>query len=310
MAGDEKIKNQVDWLSGLLGGDAVKSISLLLLTGFGLMISACSFGPMAVRASLPIMHGGLAAMNRETDLTLAATAIPASLKMLEGMIEIDAKNPMLLTQAAQGFYAYAYGFVEEEGGARASALYLRGLGYAGRALQLTGLEVDLMLSRQQDLERAVDQLGKDAVPALFWSASCLARWVYLNRSDPQALAHIGRAKALMQRVLQLDDRYYYGGAHLFFGVYYGSLSPMFGGDYARSRRHFNYASDITQGKLLMVDVLYAESLARQTLDRKAFHEKLTAVVQAPIDLFPEMALANRIAQDRARHLLNKEKEWF
>ncbi len=114
----------------------------------------------------------------------------------------------------------------------------------------------------------------------------------------------------MERVLQLDDTYYYGGAHLFFGVYYGSLSPMFGGDYERSRRHFSLATGITQGKLLMVDVLYAESLARQTLDRKAFHEKLTAVVQAPIDLFPEMALANRIAQDKAQHLLNKEKEWF
>lgn len=285
-------------------------ILLLVAPALTLVLTACSIGPMAVRASLPIMDGGLAAMNRETDLTLAGMAIPANIKMLEGMIEIEASNPILLTYAAQGLYAYAYGFVEGGDSARASALYLRGLRYAERGLQLAGLKVDLMHSRQEDLEQAVSRLGKGAVPELFWGASNLARWVYLNRSDPQAIAHIGRARALMERVLQLDDTYYYGGAHLFFGVYYGSLSPMFGGDYERSRRHFSLATGITQGKLLMVDVLYAESLARQTLDRKAFHEKLTAVVQAPIDLFPEMALANRIAQDKAQHLLDKEKEWF
>jgi hypothetical protein len=267
-------------------------------------------GSMAVRASLPIMDGSLAVMNRETDLTLAGMAIPGNLKMLEGMIEVDGNNPILLTHAAQGLYGYAYGFVEDGDSARASALYLRGLGYAARGLRLAGLKEDLMHAPLEDLELAVSRLGKEAVPLLFWGGSSLARWVTLNRSDPQALAHIGRARVMMERVLQLDDTYYYGGAHVFFGVYYGSLSPMFGGDYARAQRHFNTASGMTKGKLLLVDVLYAESLARQTLDRKAFHEKLTAVLQAPIDLFPEMALVNRIAQDKAQHLLNKEKEWF
>lgn len=288
----------------------MKRILLLAVPALALGLTACSIGPMAVRASLPIMDGSLAAMNRETDLTLAGMAIPANIKMLDGMIETDPNNPKLLTYAAQGLYGYAYGFVEEGDSARASALYLRGLRYAERGLRLAGLKVDLMRSPQEDLEQAVDRLGKEVLPVLFWGASNLARWVYLNRSDPQAIAHIGRAKVLMERVLQLDDTYYYGGAHLFFGVYYGSLSPMFGGDYERARRHFSIASGITKGKLLLVDVLYAESLARQTLDRKAFHEKLTAVVQAPIDLFPEMALANRIAQDKAQHLLDKEKEWF
>lgn len=273
-------------------------------------LSACSITKMTVRASLPLMDASLIAMNRETDIDLAKAAIPANLKMLEGMIEADPDNLRLRIYAAQGLYSYAYGFVEDDDSSRASALYRRGLHNAQRALQLHGLNVDIVNTRRDDLERAVGRLDKAAVPALFWGASCLAKWIYMNRTDPQIIALLGQASVLMNRVLQLDENYYFGGAHMYFGVYYGSLSPMFGGDYARSREHFDAARRVTAGKLLLVDVLYAEYLARQTLDQGMFHDKLSAVMAAPPDLYPEMALANRIAQQKAQRLLNKEKEWF
>jgi hypothetical protein len=114
----------------------------------------------------------------------------------------------------------------------------------------------------------------------------------------------------MQRVLVLDEDYYYGGPHMFFGVYYGGRAPMFGGDYALSEQHFAQAREATTGKLLLVDVLHAEYLARQQMDRSAFHNRLTAVVEAADDLLPEMALANQVAKQRAHYLLSKEAEWF
>jgi len=85
---------------------------------------------------------------------------------------------------------------------------------------------------------------------------------------------------------------------------------MFGGDYGQSENHFAQARAATDGKFLMTDVLYAEFLARQQLDREAFHRRLTAVINAPDDLFPEMAFANRVAKQRAQYLLGKEAEWF
>jgi hypothetical protein len=273
-------------------------------------LSACSVAKLSVRASLPLMQGSLAAMNQETDLDLAKAAIPANLKMLEGLIETDPDDVRLRIYAAQGLYSYAYGFIEDDDPNRASALYRRGLRHAQRALQLQGLNTDILHARRDDLERAVARLDKAAVPALFWGASCLAKWIYMNRDDPEIIALLGQAGVLMQRVLQLDENYYFGGAHVYFGVYYGSLAPMFGGDYARSRQHFDAARQVTAGKLLIVDVLLAEYLARQTLDQHLFHDKLSAVIDAPPDLYPEMALANRIAQQKAKRLLDKEKEWF
>ena len=60
----------------------------------------------------------------------------------------------------------------------------------------------------------------------------------------------------------------------------------------------------------MPDLLQAQYLARQQLDRQDFHTRLSRVVNAPQDLFPEMALANEIARRKAKLLLEKENEWF
>ena len=114
----------------------------------------------------------------------------------------------------------------------------------------------------------------------------------------------------MKRVLELDDSYYYGGPHLFFGVYYGGLAPMFGGNFALAEEHFRRADEINQGKLLMVELLQAEYLYRQQLNRTAFHDKLQYILDAPQGLYPEMALVNAICKQRAVYLLALEDEWF
>jgi hypothetical protein len=267
-------------------------------------------GQMVARSSLSILDSGNVAMNRETDLELARAAIPANLKLIEGLILELPGNAELRLQAAQGFYGYAYGFLEDADNRRASALYRRGLEHALQALAAAGLAGDAAALPQDELERRLAALGRDAVPALFWSASCWGKWIDMNRDDPARIADMGKAAALMARVLELDENYYHGGAHLFFGVYYGAKPPMLGGDFERSARHFDKARAASGGKLLLGDLLRAQYLARQQLDRRQFHERLTAVINAPSDLFPEMALVNAIAKQKAEQLLAKEKEWF
>lgn len=286
------------------------NVNTLFSAALVVLLGGCSMGQMVVRTSTPMLEGGVVAMNHETDLTLAQSAIPANIKLLEGMIEKDPNNALLHEYAAQGFMGYAYGFVEDDDPQRASALYRRGFDHAQLALRAHGLSVDVLSVPQQELESAVAKLDRRALPALFWGASCLANWINMNRNDPAVLAQFGKAATLMNRVLSLDDAYYYGSAHIFFGVYYGNRAPMFGGNYARAKAEFARARAITDGKLLIGDVMYAQYLARQEQDQRAFHDKLTAVVNAPPGLFPEMALLNAIAQRKARLLLAMEKEWF
>lgn len=274
-----------------------------------LLLNACSTGQIVARSSLSIMDSGVTAMNREPDLELAKAAIPANLKLVESLTREIPTNRELRIHAAQGFYGYTFGFVEDENPARASALYRRGLEHALAALETAGLG-DPMTMQRDVLHQKLAALERDAVPDLFWAASNWAKWIDLNRTDPARIADMGKVESLMQRVLELDETFYFGGPHIFFGVWYGSRPPMLGGNFALSEMHFGKAQNITQGKLLIADVLYAQYLAVQQGDRKTFHDKLTAVIDTPADSYPEMALANAIAQHKAKILLKNEEELF
>jgi hypothetical protein len=274
-----------------------------------LLISGCSFNQIVVRASTPMIEGGVEALNHETDLKLAEESIPANLNMLLGMIKIDPENAELHTYAAQAFYGLSYGFNEDNRPERASDFYLRGKQHGLTALEINGAK-NLADSSIADFEKQVSRMDSDDVAAMFWTASCWAKWIDMHRDDTAAIAQLARATALMQRVIELEDTYYYGGAHMYFGVYYGSRAPMIGGNFEKSAQHFDRAREITDSKLLIPDLLQAQYLARQQQDQQDFHDRLTAVIDAPDDLMPELALQNAIAKRKARLLLKKESEWF
>ena len=281
-----------------------------LLTAVVWLANGCSTGQMVVRGTETIMDSGIVAMNQETDLELAQGAMPANLKLLEGMIIEDPGNTRLHLYAAEGFYGYTFGFVEMQDSNRARNLYRRCYEHARVALQQSGVTLDPETSTPAELEAAVGKAGKKAVPAMFWTASCLANWVNLNRDSPAGIAELTSAATLMQRVIALDDTFYHGGPHLFFGVYYGGRSPLFGGNFRLSEEHFRRAAEINDDKLLVVDVLQAEYLDRQRLDREAFHTHLTRVIEAPDNLAPDMALMNAVAKQQAAQLLESEDDWF
>lgn len=287
----------------------MKSV-LRLLSALSLLVllSACSIEQLMVRASIPMIEGGVTALNKETDLELAEASIPTNLELLEGMLTIDPENVELHDYAAQAYYGLGYGFNEDHRPERASAFYLRGKKHGLISLALNGAKrIDGPI---EELEADMKSLDEDAVPGLFWTASNWAKWIDLNRDKPEAVAQLHRPTVLMRRVLELDENFYHGGAHMYFGVYYGSRSPMFGGNFEKAREHFDKARAATDGRLLVADLLQAQYLARQEFDREDFHKRLTKIIDAPDDLYPELGLLNQITKRKARMLLSKEKEWF
>ena len=280
------------------------TISLTLLT-----LSACSMNKMMVDMSLPMIEGGIVAMNAEPDLQLAEDSMPANISMLNGMIQLDPENVQLHIFAAQAYYGLSYGFNEDKDVKRADRFYLRGLKHGILALELSGLKNAKNLN-PDELEQQLQKLDDDDVAALFWTASNWAKWIDLNRDSSESLIQLPKPTAMMQRVLELDETFYYGGAHMYFGVYYGSRAEMLGGNFKKSRQHFDRARQITDDKLLMPDLLQAQYLARQTFDQDDFHQRLTKVIDAPEDLYPELTLLNQIAKRKAAILLSKEKQWF
>ena len=280
------------------------TFSIILTT-----LSACSIDKMMVRASMPMIEGGIEAMNAEPDLQLAEDSLPANLGMLNGMIHLDPENIQLHVYAAQAYYGLAYGFTEDKNTKRSQEFYLRGLKHGLIALQLSGLGNAKKLN-PLDLEEQLQELDDDDVGALFWTASNWAKWIYLNRDQASSLIQLPKPTSMMQRVLELDDTFYFGGAHIYFGVLYGARPPMFGGDFEKSKMHFDRAREITDNKLLVADLMQAQYLARQMNDRDDFHLRLTEIINAPEDLYPEATLLNQIVKRKAKLLLRYEAKWF
>ncbi len=274
-----------------------------------LFVSACSMNKMMVTMSLPMIEGGIEAMNAEPDLQLAEDAMPANISMLNGMIHLDPENIQLHIYAAQAFYGLSYGFNEDQDVKRADQFYLRGLKHGLIALDLLGIK-NIKKQNTAALELQLQKLDENHVAALFWTASNWAKWIDLNRDDAASLIQLAKPTAMMQRVLELDDSFYYGGAHMYFGVYYGARPPMFGGNFTKSKKHFDRAREITDNKLLIADLLQAQYLSRQMFDQKDFRQRLNRVIDAPEDLYPELTLLNQIAKRKAKRLLKQEGKWF
>jgi hypothetical protein len=242
----------------------------------------------AVRTIGNIMTTGLPAYLRESDLILAEPSLAMTVKLLEGLLENDPANPTLLLQATQGFASYGLRRLSQ---------------YDPAWKQAASLALD-------SLTPLLDQLDAEAVPALFWTAFCWGGWLNFEPSMLEAIAALPRLQALLTRLLELDDTYFYGAPHLLQAVQYASRPAMLGGNPRQAFAHFARARAISQGRLLLVPLLEAQYYTVQIQDRARFTQLLQQILDAPDSLFPEQAFLNAVAKQRAALLLRRIDEFF
>jgi len=281
--------------------------------------AGCDKKRLVINASFAMVGEAVDAFFEESDTALAAEAAPANLKLIEGMARGSPRNPELLLVASQMFGMYAFGFLEDRDTdgderrldeRRAKGLYLRGKAYALAALDLER-DFDGMLSLDQaSFERALQEIGADDVPGLFWLVFNWGLYVNLSRDDLAAISERSKIAAIAERIVELDEGFYYGGAHMFLMVYYGTLGRAIGGDPERAKAEFEKARAFSRGKFLMTDYLFAETYCLQVMDRALFEKTLRGIIDAPDGLPAEQRLANALAKEKAARLLARADELF
>jgi len=259
---------------------------------------------------MPMIEGGMLALNREPDLLLAEAAMPPNIELMEGMLINAPNNEELRNYAAQAYYGYAYGFIEDSNPQRAANFYKRGLNHALFNLEKSGLNQSHLSGNLEELQNKLNEFDEDELSALFWAASNWAKWINLNRDKAEAIADLPKTVMLMQRVIDIDENFFMAGPHIFFGVYHGSRSPMLGGNFDLSKLHFDKARKINNNQLLIVDLLQAEYLDRQKFDQPAFHKRLNTIINSPASSNADFVMINNIAKRKAERLLKKESQWF
>ncbi len=285
-----------------------KRISLLFL--LIAQLTACATGKtMTVAATASLLEDVAKASSKQSDLMLIRRGMPSYLMLIDGMVEALPDNKRLLISAAQLYASYASAFIQDEDKAYATSLYARARDYALRALEQNGFK-NPVTRPFDDFEIGLYDLGVKDVPYMFWAASCWGSWISLNQGSMEAMAELPRVELLMKRVLELDEAFYYGGAHIFMGVLEASKPKVAGGDLDRARDHFLKAIELGGGKFLMARIYYAEHYAKKAFDEELFISILEKVREIPADIVPELTLLNTVAHTKAKEMLNQVDEYF
>lgn len=248
-----------------------------------------------------------AILNQDDPETVEA-GMPSYLLLIDSMIEGDPQNEGMLLAGSKLYGSYASAFVREP--ERAKRLARKARDYSDRALCVHDKRLcDLLARPFEEFSVVVASLKAGDVPVLYASGSAWAGWIQANSSDWNAIASLPKVKAIMARVVELDEPYDHGEAHLYLGVIATLLPPALGGKPEEGRAHFERAVALSAGRDLMVKVEYARRYARIIYDRP-LHDRLLREVLAADAVAPELTLSNVLAKRQARELLASADSYF
>ncbi len=282
-------------------------------------LTGCSFKYIVIKATSSLVDETVAAFYEETDTILAGQAAPGNLKLVEGMARGAPDNRHVQVVAAQLTGMYAFGFLEdsyldedeqEVANRRAKVLYMRGRARGMRALQGRADFERLLGQDLEEFSKGLKDYNKKYVPALFWTAFNWGLYINLSRDDISAVADRGKVTAMMARVVALDEYYFYGGAHMFLMVNYALLGPALGGEPELARAEYKKAWGISEEKFLTTKYLFAKFYCAQTLDEELFDKLVAEIIDAPDGLLPEQGLANALAKEKAKRIMELKEEIF
>jgi len=274
------------------------------------LLSACLPNKkLTVGATATLLEEVARASYKQSDLRVLREGMPAYLMLIDGMIQAVPDNEQLLIVAAQSYSSFASLFVEDQDKEYANLLYERGKQYALRSLEMRGFKEPLQRPFD-DFKEGLNRLGKKDASYLFWTATCWANWIRLNLDSMEALSELPRVEWMMKRVLELDEGFYYGGPHLFMGIWFASRPKIAGGDLKKAQEHFLKALALGQGKFLMAYVYYANYYARKMMDKELFTSTLQKVLETPAETSPDLVLLNTVAKRQAKELLSRVGEYF
>lgn len=288
-----------------MGAPVLLAVGLLSLS-----VGCAPLKPTRVASVALTLQDVAAAASRQSDPAIVADGSPAYLMLVEGLIEAYPQNRDLLLAAGQAYASYAASFVMDEDPERAGRLFLRAKEYGFQSLSHRGDFSRAAKGNVDEFKAFLAGYGKRDVPALFWTANAWANWIGLNLGKVEAIADLPALEALMARVLELDDGFYYGSPHLLLGVYEASKPATLGGSLKKAGAHFEQAFERGADKLLTSKVLFAEYYARAMKDEKLFVETLEGVLASEPGAIPELTLSNILAQQRAEKLLSKREVYF
>ena len=289
----------------------VKVFPLLLFTY--LIVGCQSFGLSPSAMINEYVENIMASIASQEDPELVRQGVPTLILFLDASLAKDPDNSALLRTVASAYISYAQAFVmSEEDEERATILYGRAMEYGLKLLERRKFFVRAVNSPLKEFEKMLKQFDKSDVSDLYITGNAWLGWILSQPNSMEAMAELPKALALMRRVLELDDGYAEGGAHMVFGIYYAVQPPGAGRDLGKSQKHFQRAMALAGDSNFLPKVTYVEFYATARGDEKLFDNTLQEVLESKKTKGNnrQHALINAIARERAKQLLGNKEDYF
>jgi hypothetical protein len=244
----------------------------------------------------------------QSDPEMVKEGLPAYLILLDAMLQGDPDNESMLRAAASLNSSYAGMFLQDP--ERQKTLTLKSIDYASKAVCIHDKKAcSIQTMPFEEFSSIIDSLKEDDVPVYYVLGTAWAGWIQAHSDDWNAIAQLAQVERIMQKVVELNEAYENGAAHMYLGVIATLLPPAMGGRPEIGRDHFERAIALSQGKNLMAKVVYARHYSRLVFDRE-LHDKLVNEVLNANPEEPGFTLINTIAQQQAKQLAASADEYF
>lgn len=263
---------------------------------------------------------GSAAVDTVGDYEVANAAAFAGLAQFEGMHYLAPNNENALFLLTKGWAGATFGFIEDlmeqaedDGGldspaylyqqSRTKAGYDRAIYYGSELVEKKSPGFAAARKNDIAMKEWLKGFSAEDVPNLFWLGYAWVAKVNAAKDDPAVVGELYVGVAIMERIVELDESYLYGSAHTVLGAYHARTATA---ELDESKKHFDKAIQISNGKLLLPKVQLAAKYYCMKIDKESYVKILTEVVEAG-DTMPEQRLQNTIAKRRAKRYLGKER---
>ena len=275
----------------------LKNILILLVVLAPFVLSSC-----AKLITEKVVAPAVGNIQQQTDIQLVCDGAPSYLLMVDSLLASTPDEEVLLATATQAYIGYVAALRNcNTDASRIPVNAEKARLYGSRLLE----EKINYISEPDNIDTALAHTSKGDVTDLFWGSFGIFTWIEQQGGSPAAMAELVVVEKTMARILELDESFQGGAAHLFFAGYY-SIKPAFlGGGPEKALPHFERALELGHRKFLLTQVTFAKSYARLIFDKELHNSLLKEVIDFPIESAPEFGLSNRIAQKQAKALLEE-----
>lgn len=273
------------------------------------LLSSCAVFKTADYATAVFMQ--------EPDPALAQASLPTMMKVSEGLLLADPKNPGKALTAASLYVMYANAFLEGEAfllpdedyeakralTLRANALYRRAVALLVPIIESrsTGFFA-LDHSDLSTLSVQINKFGKKDIQLLYWTSAAILSAFASDPMDFDNAARIAGTIALFERAIAIDPNWNGGGLHELAITIYGSLPTDLGGNKEKAKAAFAAAKAATNASSPGAFVSYATSVCVAEGNVEGFRSSLETALNLPPRR--ESALMDSLAKRKSQRLLN------